>query len=79
MKPYASALFLPADHHLPKDSTVSQNTIEEQICACVAPPDLEGKSLLLRIPHTLVTGHRGIIDIDQEASALLASFHSTRR
>lgn len=47
--------------------------------AFYCPPELNGKTLLLKIPYTLVIGHREIIDTDQEDSSLMTSFHGFGR
>lgn len=60
-------------------SFLKHQPTEEQICAHVVPPGLGGRILLLRIPHTLVIGHGGIMTIDKKASSLWTSFQGTRR
>lgn len=59
-------------------SFLKHQPTEEQTCARVVPPGLGGRILLLRIPHTLVIGHGGIMATDQKASSLWTSFHGTR-
>jgi hypothetical protein len=50
-----------------------------QLSLLIYPPGLNGKTLLLKTPHTLVTGYRETKLMLTRKLPLLASFHSTRR
>lgn len=72
---------MPGTGHLflscwPVESHGLSRTLQAIAVAPGCPPELDGKTLLLKTLHTGVTGHE---EIRLKASSLLTSAHSARR
>lgn len=55
-------------------------TTHSIVTALSSSPELDGKTVLLKTPHTPFTGYReAMLERGLEASSLLPSLHSTKR